>query len=171
MAESGVQCGSGNGSEVASNGSNRYLELSLSGRWLTLARKWLEDHCPCTVSEYYAKCAPLMPTHIADYRKLADPKYAAAKDALARLAKGTVKCDPVIKVTGESIAIISARKKRPLLYDYSWVPEEADIGATIDLKTFGFDHKRLNAGQMMLKKKGYVCIGKNVYEYRGKENQ
>jgi hypothetical protein len=71
-------------------------------------------------------------------------------------------------VSGENIELVP-RKERELLYDYSWIPQESEVGATIDLKTFGFENSRRSASNMMLKRRGYVCIGKSVYEYRGKE--
>ena len=165
MAESGVQCGSDIGSENDGCGSDRYLELSLSGRWIKLASKWLRDNCPCSVSDYYAYCAPLMPTHIGRFRRHQNPKIATARDALGRLTKGVSKNKPLVKVSGDTIDLLPGN--RSSFYDYSWIPEESEIGATINLKELGFDIKRAQATGMVLRRRGYVSIGNRTFEYHG----
>ena len=71
-----------------SNQRNKYVELSLQGKWIAVARSWLEDNCPCSVDEYYQCVSQLMPTHIASFRGNRNPQLSMAKAALYRLEKG-----------------------------------------------------------------------------------
>lgn len=43
---------------------SEYLEKSLKGKWISLARQWLEKNGPCSVEHYMVSVRPLMPTHI-----------------------------------------------------------------------------------------------------------
>jgi hypothetical protein len=71
-----------------SNQRNKYVELSLQGKWIAVARSWLEDNCPCSVDKYYQCVSQLMPTHIARFRGNRNPQLSMAKAALYRLEKG-----------------------------------------------------------------------------------
>jgi hypothetical protein len=44
--------------------NSEYVELSLEGKWGTLARKWLSKNAPCAVDDYLVSVSKLMPTHI-----------------------------------------------------------------------------------------------------------
>ena len=64
--------------------ASEYLELSLSGKWASIARKWLEKNAPCSVEDYIVGVARHMPTHIAS-RDGRLSQVQLAKQAMGRL--------------------------------------------------------------------------------------
>jgi hypothetical protein len=64
-----------------------YVQMSLDGKWISLASAWLKDHCPCTVTEYFVGVSKLMPLHINKFRQSENPKMATAQAALHRCLK------------------------------------------------------------------------------------
>lgn len=42
----------------------KYLEQSLNGKWISLARQWLSEHGPVTTEQYMTSVRPIMPSHI-----------------------------------------------------------------------------------------------------------
>lgn len=65
---------------------SKLVALSLKGKWLSVAREYLLSCWDgCTEEDYFADVAPLMPTHINQFRQLPDPKMSAAKAALGRV--------------------------------------------------------------------------------------
>lgn len=164
MAESGIFERPNCGSENTGNGGNKYLELSLSGQWIKLATVWLEDHCPCSIVDYYEKCAPLMPRHISQFRKQEKTQLNLARSALFRL-KSNRRREAKVKICGDMIEVI--RGKKTVKYDHSWIPKTREIGDQIDLHKLGFDYLRRQATAGHLRRLGYVCVGNFVYEYAG----
>jgi hypothetical protein len=65
----------------------KLVQLSLDGKWLSLASEWLEEHCPCSEEDYFVAVTSLMPTHINAFRSKADSKMSAAKAALNKLVR------------------------------------------------------------------------------------
>lgn len=64
--------------------ASEYLELSLSGRWISIARKWLEKNAPCSIDDYIVSVSKLMPTHILN-GTVRSSQVSLAKEALIRL--------------------------------------------------------------------------------------
>lgn len=111
-----------------------------------------------------------MPTHIDRFRRMPDPKIAAAKAALATLScvsNSRTATPPKIKITGENIEFLP-RVSKENVYDYSWLPAVSDVGDKVDLIAMGFNALRRNSTRVVLCNRGWVHLGKSVYEYRGK---
>jgi hypothetical protein len=72
--------------EGANSNTSKMLELSLQGKWIRLARVWLEQNGPCTLQEYMIGVIPLMPTHIRLAGKQRATEAELAKAALRRFA-------------------------------------------------------------------------------------
>lgn len=167
MGESGIYKRGNSRDQGDNQGSDRYLRLSLEGRWLALARAWLRDNCPCDIAHYYGSVCPLMPTHIAGCRNTKDPQLKAAKSALARLKKGypAKNSPPVVEVCDDRIVYIGEKLRESVLYDHSWMPLVLGSGYEVDLKSLGRSVKEMRSAAEMLRRRGCKCIGNWVYRY------
>lgn len=65
--------------------ASEYLELSLSGKWGSIARKWLEKNAPCTVEDYLVSVSRFMPTHILRGGSERISQIGLARSALVRI--------------------------------------------------------------------------------------
>lgn len=83
------------------------LEHSLAGRWVVVARVWVDANAPCTVMQYFEEVAPMMPTHIRRGGYLRT-KLSIAKEALR-----------LIRVTVSDDGMIYPVRKKPRLTQYS----------------------------------------------------
>ena len=68
----------------ASKEGEGLLALSLQGKWVSVARAWIEQNYPCKVTDYIVQVSSLMPTHIMHSSKRASQMH-LAKDALRRI--------------------------------------------------------------------------------------
>jgi hypothetical protein len=75
------------GKKNSAGEKEKLVQLSLDGKWQSLASDWLEKHCPCSEEEYFVAVTPLMPTHINAFRRSADSKLSAAKAAINKLVR------------------------------------------------------------------------------------
>jgi hypothetical protein len=65
--------------------ASEYLELSLSGKWGAIARKWLEKNAPCSVEDYLVGVSRFMPTHIVHDKNGRVSQIGLARAALKRM--------------------------------------------------------------------------------------
>lgn len=56
----------------------------MQGKWISVARTWIEANCPCKMTDYIVQVSSLMPTHIMHSSKRASQVF-LAKDALRRI--------------------------------------------------------------------------------------
>lgn len=116
------------------------LELSLQGKWIALARTWLEQNGPCTMQEYMLGVIPLMPTHIARGRKPRATEAFLAKDALRRFA------------SQQDDGLWRANKRKTSgLYDYSDVHSLLNSDGHIVVKLVQLPRKQRDALRQWLK--------------------
>jgi len=154
----------------------------LQGKWIAVAKSWLQDNCPCTVEDYFQNVPQLMPTHIAKFRKLRDPQLSASRDALNELRNGRPNkgINPSIDISNDVISYrikdkLSPRKcqkaedkrciSRRSKYDYSWIPLEPKAGAEIIVERSRMSINEYWCARMMLLKNGYRSIGNGVYRF------
>lgn len=103
-----------------------------------------------------------MPTHIGSFRRLSDPKMAAAKSALNRLIRDKHAEGPCIKIEGDTIEY-THRKNPQNLYRFA---ERFDLDKddVIDFAKIQFrSPKESSALRQYLKSKGFFCIARNMY--------
>jgi len=65
--------------------NSNYVELSLKGKWIALARAWLEKNTPCEIDHYLVQASKLMPTHTLGKRGERISQVGLAKRALGHL--------------------------------------------------------------------------------------
>ena len=165
MGKLGVFEGRNSGSESDCIRSDKYLELSLQGKWIAVARSWLEDNCPCSIDKYYQCVSQLMPTHIAMCRANSFPQLMLCRKALVRLSS-VYRCkngEPVIAVVDDTITI--TRKRNETKYDYSWIPSQFENGLQLDLGQLQMNSKQKRAAAAYLRRCGFKSLGKWVYQY------
>jgi len=77
------------------------LKLSLQGKWIALARAWLEENIPVAVDKYYCAVAPLMPKHIQtkDDRRFSGETL--CRNALQRL-KAKIVNNVIVSIEGKA---------------------------------------------------------------------
>lgn len=44
--------------------TSKYSKLAMSGKWISLARLWIEDNAPCSREKMFVELGSLMPGHI-----------------------------------------------------------------------------------------------------------
>lgn len=128
------------------------LELSLQGKWIALARKWLEQNEPCTLQEYMLGVIPLMPTHILIDGKRRGTAASLAKQALRRIATQSD--------NGQLVA-----KKRVIhsLYDYRNLHSLLNADGCIEIKSVEMPRKQKGALQVWLGR-NWQRVAKGVYK-------
>jgi hypothetical protein len=165
VGESGVRDNGNQRSERDGEQRRKYAELSLQGKWLAVARAWLEDNCPCTVEEYFLSVPQLMPTHIAQFRTSSYPQLSLAKSALSRSAKGYPASQqlPLIEIVDGQIRFLA--KAKNMKYDYSWLPVNPCVGDEVNLTMTRKAQKERHAAIEQLRRRGYRRIGNGVYRF------
>lgn len=134
---------------------------------MTLARRWLEDNAPCSLSEYYAGVVSLMPSHVNFVRKYKDPQISLAREAIRVFSRSVKHKNPVIRVDGDIITLVPQLNSKRIKYDYSWLPDIPDEGYEVSTSRCR-SKKEVHALYNMLKKRGFTNKGKGVWVYHGK---
>lgn len=81
--------------------NSEYVELSLNGQWIALARKWAEKNAPCEIDHYLVQVSKHMPTHMIDRKGNRVSQVGLARRALRHFR-------PVIE---ENILVSVPKKK------------------------------------------------------------
>lgn len=162
MGKFGDNSGRDSRDQRAGEKSDKYLKLSLSGKWIALASLWLQDNCPCLVSDYYLEVSKLMPMHVEPFRKRRDVKMSLAKSALSRLCRPEKGYEALFSTDG--IWILPnriANKKKRCKYDYEDMERQMRNG-TVDVSTIENFAQR-KAAISYLASKGFKRVAKNIY--------
>jgi hypothetical protein len=137
--------------------------MSLKGRWIALARKWLEQNCPCSVDDYYMQVTSLMPTHINAFRQKPDVKLSLAKSALTRLSKNQKRYKAVVAIQeGQVVLLPSATTQSKYRFDQRF-PQISESGP-VDAASMELTKKELNALREYLRTRGYTRTGYRKWE-------
>lgn len=126
---------------------------SLQGRWIRLARSWVLENVPCSVSDYYAAVVPMMPNHIRCSGGKQRTQIALARDALSRL-------DVVI----ENNSIVSARARKPYGKGYCReIMRRAELQDCVTIDEFRHYKNAWNYFRWLCKTGQLEQIGKGIY--------
>jgi hypothetical protein len=134
------------------------LELSLQGKWIALARKWLEQNGPCTQREYMLGVIPLIPTHILIDGKRRGTAASLAKEALPRFA---TRCKD---------GLWHANKRKNMLYDYSNMHSLLNSDGCIEVKNIAMPKKQKDALRVWLCSH-WQRVAKGVYKPKSEEGE
>jgi hypothetical protein len=138
--------------------------LSLKGKWIALAKKWIADNSPCSLDDYFMNVTPLMPTHVTAFRSTADCGLALAKSALARLKNPRSGDCFKVKVEGELITVARVRERSNSFYCFDERFSELLNGDEIDVSNVDIKScKERSAFREHLKRKGWVRFKRNTY--------
>lgn len=80
----------------------KYTELANSGKWIALARAWLNENVPCSREQYFIELGMLMPSTIRGDKNRLLPTQALLRAAYYRIygrsdIPQTISCVPSIK--------------------------------------------------------------------------
>lgn len=135
------------------------LELSLQGKWIALARVWLEQNGPCTMQEYMLGVIPLMPTHILRGGKQRVKEAALAKHALRCFASQQE----------DGLWRANERKGHGSIYDYSNVHGLLNGDGHIVVRLVQVPRKQKDALRQWLKVH-WETVSPGVYKPKGGYN-
>jgi hypothetical protein len=135
------------------------LELSLQGKWIALARKWLEQNGPCTLQEYMLGVIPLMPTHILIDGKRRGTAVSLAKQALRRIA-----------TQSDSGQVVAKKRVTYSMYDYSNLHSLLNADGCLEVKSVEMPHKQKRALQVWLGRH-WQRVSKGVYKPKSEAGQ
>lgn len=128
------------------------LELSLQGKWIALARKWLEQNGPCTQQEYMLGVIPLMPTHILIDGKRRVAAASLAKQALRRIA-----------TQSDNGQVVAKKRVIHSLYDYSNLRSLLNADGCLEIKNLEMPRKQKGALLVWLCRH-WQRVAKGVYK-------
>jgi hypothetical protein len=125
----------------------------LQGKWLKLAKLWLQDNMPCTMQDYIINVAPLMPVHIISSGKRAR-QVVLARSALKKLHA----------IQDESGSIVSLPEKKSFLprYDHEQTLRLATSEDGLITLPKGQEKKERHAFETWLRRRA-VRVGHRQY--------
>jgi len=92
--------------------TSELIDKSLNGKWISLARQWLEENGPCSFETYFAAVRPLMPTHIIHKGNKRASQELLTKKAAKRIgiidAQNMIFCKPNLSTKLESPALLKS---------------------------------------------------------------
>ena len=137
---------------------NTLLKLSHQGKWITLARAWLENHVPVAMTEYFINVAPMMPKHIS--YPLLNRRYTdieLCKQALRRLP---------VNISDNVITSIASNKHRPSS-DWANIIQQSTTNGVVNLEEcghkYGLDKKQIDCLRQWLYRNDYVNVARCTY--------
>ena len=135
----------------------KYVELSLAGKWISLAREIILDNPGIEESRFIEIAAPLMPTHIDSYRGKKLGQVRLASESIRQLVKLT---KSVLLVDGK----LTAKPREGFRKEYS--KEILDFASTSEnVRATDLPHIRhfSSLARQLCKRKVLERVGKGVF--------